>query len=210
MVATYGWLGAGCATTSSSSPDTANLGYQPLNRAALRISAPHTLVVPVLPAPEFGVDEKPNYGAGAVVGVIGELRSCATEPDRAAMHLEDPATSIRTAIASRLAKRFSLQIPEAAIANPDLMLEVSTTNWTVVPAGVGQSAFKYEGKIRLVDQRRKLVLADGICKTEPISGEGVRSCAELVRNGGERLKQELSAAAEFCIEDYRTRLLGLY
>ena len=207
-----GWTGAGCATSSSPGSPSAesNLGYQPLNRAALRISQPHTLEVQDLRPVSFGEKGSTISSYMGVTGAIGTaLRTCSNETEVAEMKLEDPAKAIRAELGPRLSKRFSLQPPPPA-TTPDLVLEIATTSWMILSSGVGESSFRYEGSIKLTDRRRNAVLAEGVCKIDPIPAAGVRSCEDLVKNNGAALKESLKDVAQFCTEDYRTRLLGLY
>jgi len=200
---------AGCATSNSHTAEN-TLGYQPLNRAALRLSQPHTMVVPDLPPPAFGEEYSAIRPRGMAAAVGTALRTCSNKAEIDAMGLQDPAISIRSVIEPRLSKRFSLQSPPPAMADPDLVLEIATTLWMIEPTGIGSSGLKYEGRIKLIDRRRNVVLADGICKADSGGTAAPRSCNELVKDNGAALKENLRETADYCAEDFRTRLLGLY
>jgi hypothetical protein len=190
-------------------PAESNLGYQPLNRAALRITQPHTVEVPILPPVYFGENVSPLLTVGVVPAIASALRTCSNGTEVVKMKLEDPAKAIRAELGPRLSKRFSLQPPPPA-TTPDLVLEIATTSWMILASGVGESSLRYEGTLKLTDRRRNAVLAEGICKIDPSPPEGVRSCDDLVKNNGAALKESLRDVAQYCTEDYRTRLLGLY
>ena len=96
------------------------------------------------------------------------------------------------------------------MTNPDLVLEVATTLWTIESTGVAEYGLKYEGRIKLIDRRQDVVLADGICKANPAVAATPLDCDDLVRNHGVAINESIREAAHYCTEDFRTRLLGLY
>jgi len=71
-------------------------------------------------------------------------------------------------------------------------------------------AVRYYGTLQLIDNRTKTIVADGKCSSFLVDGKGIPTYSELVQDDAALLKEELQAAAEFCIDDYRTRILGLY
>jgi len=112
---------------------------------------------------------------------------------------------IRVAVVEALAKRFSLDVVEKG--SPDLVLEIETTYWGVVYTGGqykrGTFVLYYDGSLRLTDKRTNKVLAEGNCVSHPVNG------SESYPHG-EAFSEVIASAVEYCTDDYRHRLLGLF
>ncbi len=205
-----------CATPTSSEA----LVPGALNRAALRASGPRSIAVAAATHVAFDVQTAPG---AALFGVVG-LGIAAGAADNEAVKLrgpgvEDPAKRIRADILARLARRFGLAITPPADARgdngapvaSDLTLAVDTSVWGTMATGLaGHYGVKYRGTLRLTDNRTHQVIAQGECTSIPADGEDMPALGELEANDGALLKARIRATAEYCIDDYRKRILGLY
>jgi hypothetical protein len=162
-----------------------------LNRTALRVTHPRTVSAPRLAGPACGAGLK--------------YISFPCGPDDLRARVQDPATMIRVAVVEALAKRFSLDVVERG--SPDLVLEIETTYWAVVNTGSqyipGTFVLYYEGSLKLTDKRTNKLVAEGPCVSHPV--DGFKSSRD-----GEAFSEAIASAVEYCTDDYRHRLLGLF
>jgi fermentation-respiration switch protein FrsA (DUF1100 family) len=197
-------------------------GFLPLNRPALRMTNPRFIVAAKSSTPRFTVN---TATVGLAFGIIGALIETSIDQARFHGHMgaRDPAIFIRATLVAALAKRFSLEVldvgPTAKVADdgdgqpdgppkaPDLVLEITTNEWGLASAPTGGAGVAYEGTLRLRDMRTKKVLAEAVCSSRPVTGESV---GELAANNGAGLRDVVRGVAEFCADDYRHRVLGLY
>jgi hypothetical protein len=205
-------------------------GFHSLNRAALRKSQPRSIVIVKSPGPKFIVQGDVSVFAVALLGVFAyagaAVNAGATEARiRRSMPLEDPAIRMRATLLDPLAKRFALQVVDrgafatrrtapadlaADYRGADLILDVRTTEWGIMSFGSGNYGIGYDGTLRLIDARSGQILAEGICTSHPISDQPGPDAKQLMADHGALLKSTLEAVTGDCIEDYRTRVLGLY
>jgi hypothetical protein len=193
-------------------------GYQPLNRSALRATNPRIVRVKRWRPPKF--DAETMNGAFLMGGLIGAAVGAVVEgSDRKKLTqggIDEPAVHIREVLGAALARRFSLQIVTTDERVPglapgaDLLLDVRTTEWGVAPTGRGRYGVKYEGTLRLVDVRTAKTIAEGVCSSRPLDHPDNPSFDDLRANTSERLRDAIREVSEFCAEDYRTRILGLF
>jgi hypothetical protein len=181
-------------------------GVRELNRAALRQSAPRSVAGVVGPAPRFLVSTHKS-----VSFVAAAIQSSLDARRLRLVGLHDPARAIAEALIDALAKRFSLDVLDANDQDqglkPHLMLRIQTINWGLQVAPTGGAAISYEGTLELTDTRTHEVLARATCVSHPLEGQSVSA---LGADGSSLLRDELREATEYCIEDYRHRILGLY
>lgn len=209
-------------------------GFQPLNRTALRAGQPRTLAVAHSPSPRLSVrgTQGPNPFA---MGLLSVLARPGDDPSAAAKarrkRLVDPAVMIRETIADALAKRFSLEVADTEETRPrgssvsdlmntypgvDLILDIRTSQWGVTrsylnnPNDQRHFGIFYEGTLRLIDARQKAVIAEANCTSDPVNAPGMPTFEELMEDHAALLKIELATTAEYCSDDYRKRVLGLY
>ena len=69
--------------------------------------------------------------------------------------------------------------------------------------------YEYSARMRLVDTKSGQVLAEGACSRVPEETKASPTYDEMLANNAERLKQELRSAAEFCVNEFRTKTLAL-
>jgi hypothetical protein len=205
----------GCAQTDA---------FVPLNRAALRASKPESLLVRNWPSPPFdGAAVKFILPLDiyllsvAIAGTMGSV-------DGKGIH--DPAVPIRREIAEALAKRFSIKVvdhkdvnirgrstsghPEGHARPADLVLDIRTTDWGIVSTRIRHYAAKYGGTLTLTDQRTGDILARATCDGRPVDDPDNPTFDELKAGGASRAKAMIRQAGEYCFQDYRKRVLGLY
>jgi hypothetical protein len=207
----------------------ASTNLQPLNGTALRATHPRTIVTTRLAPPDFVPG---GGGAGAVVafGLIGVIAEASIHAQGVALvardGIEDPATSIRSELAGVLARKYGLQevsgenIPAkgirqtqlaVAMQDADLVLDVRTTDWGLKRSGrAGGYDVTYAGRMKLVDSRTGTVIAQGPCQSPPVDPELAPSYETILANGGTVLKAMLASAAESCVDEFRSRIIGVY
>jgi hypothetical protein len=197
----------------------------PLNRAALRASRPGAILASRPPVPTFRTSEPALAMVlfGVVGLVISEVASEAETKNVRSRGVNDPADAIASVLMRGLMMRFALQALEGKIQaramsveelsreyhNSDLVLDVRTTEWGMSPTSATQYAIFYEGSLRLIDTRRQTVLAEGSCKVRPDRQPDDPSYGALMWRDATILKEKLRNAIQHCIDDYRTRVLGL-
>jgi len=54
------------------------------------------------------------------------------------------------------------------------------------------------------------IIAEGECTSLPVDAPDAPTFDEMQANQGALLRASLAATAEYCIDDYRKRILGLY
>jgi hypothetical protein len=69
---------------------------------------------------------------------------------------------------------------------------------------------RYDGSLRLIDTRNQTVIAHGICLYQPDDDPNAPTYDELMANDAAVLRAGLTAMMKYCLDDYRTRILGLY
>jgi len=117
-----------------------------------------------------------------------------------ALTLVQSTSTAETMDIARLAKEY---------AAADLLLDVQTINWSFVyfPTNWAHYRVIYSAKLRLIDTRHAKLIADGFCGHVPEETADAPTRDELLQNGAARLKQELTTAADYCINEFRTRVL---
>lgn len=105
-------------------------------------------------------------------------------------------------------------LPVAEVArlhgDVDLVLEIRTDQWGFAPVRLGHYGITYRGTLRLIDTRTRTLVAEGNCISLPVDSPDAPSYDELLAKNAMLLKAGLTSLEQFCTEDYRTRILGLY
>ena len=189
-------------------------GLKPLDRPALRASQARTLAVVKTATPQFAASTSEGRIIGAffgAAGAVGEEAISGSKGERLAREkrIADPAIDIGWSLAQSLMRKYSLQFVKTS-GQPDLVLEIATTDWGYRPTGLGRYGVTYDGRVRLVDTRTRAVVAEGVCSSHPMDGAEAPSHDELLRNDGATLKDLVRSIRDFCLRDYRTRIFGLY
>jgi len=210
-------LVSACATPAASSE---GLAPGALNRAALRASRPRSIALAKMGYVAFDTQTSPP---GAVfLGVVGVVMAAAMAPGDEAttngFRMQDPAVAIRAAVLARLARRFGMTVISEAEAQgeqgapvaTDLTLAIDTSTWGIMPTRIGHYGVKYRGTLRLTDNRSHQVIAEGECTSLPVDTPDTPTFDEMQGNEGAVLRASLAATADYCIDDYRKRILGLY
>lgn len=175
--------------------------------------------------------EIPSFGATtagkATFGLIGAAAMISAGNKIVSDNeVEDPAIHIGHQLAATLSQRMALQVQETAgkqvkggdvkqiagsYASSDLVLDVQTINWgfAYFPTDWNNYRVIYSAKLRLVDTKRRKLLAEGFCSRVPEKSEGAPSHEELLADRAARLKSELRIAADQCIGEFTTKVLGV-
>jgi hypothetical protein len=210
----------------------------PLNRAALRASHPRSIVALESATPRFeGTTSSSEvmlpllvFGIAGGIAAVALSESDAKSRDlRGTKKVYDPAVPISDELIRRLSTRFSLEVRhprKAHLVRPgavvevddlakqnedvDLVLNVRTTAWGFTPVRFAYYGVNYDGAVSLIDTRIKAVIAEGRCLSVPVDTPEAPSYEELVANDAGLLKTMFHSLEDFCTEEYRTRVLGLY
>jgi hypothetical protein len=161
------------------------------------------------------------------VAVSEAVRQAAAEEEGRkvqSLGVRDPADVMAVVLMGALLKRFALQTPDAGKAqtrgtsaeelsdeyqHADVVLDVRTTRWGVSPTSATRYAIFYEGSLKLIDTRRRAIIAEGTCAVRPDHQPDDPSYDALMWNDATILKEKLPNVIQACVDHYRTRVLGL-
>ncbi len=137
--------------------------------------------------------------------------------------IEDPAAYIGAELAKKIAQDREMDVANvmapseddsieyltAAHANYDYVLDVRTTNWSFgyFPTDWNSYRVIYGAKLRMIDVKSQEVVAEASCSRIPEQSAVSPSYDQLLNDGAARLKSELQTAAEYCVEELKTKLL---
>jgi hypothetical protein len=211
-------------------PACASSGFMPLDRPALRASQPRTLAVVKVATPRFAAETSEGQLIAAFFGPVGAATAAVASVSSGEAlardnRIADPAIDVGWALAQSLMRKYSLEFvktpgrwsPGATVedladtfGSADLVLEIGTSDWGFRPTGLGRYGVTYDGTVRLVDTRKRAVVAEGVCASHPLDSRDAPSHEQLLANDGAALKDLMRSTKEFCLRDYRTRIFGLY
>ena len=177
----------------------------PLQQARMANLQGKTLTVAKREKPSFSAVTagKAAFGLIGATAMIVKGNSIVQENN-----VEDPAGYIATELAGDLANAHSMTVVPAGSA-ADILLDVQTVNWsfTYFPTDWNSYRVIYTAKLRLLDARSRKVLAEGFCARIPEKSDGAPGYDELLADQAARLKQELTAGADHCIAEFRSKVL---
>lgn len=146
--------------------------------------------------------------------------------------IEDPAEYIARTLAGDLAFKYGAEVVgftrelydgnnnfklAAVPARAQYVLDVQTVIWGYGYFATVWDKYRalYTVKLRLIDTVQDLVVAEGFCDSLDANSLLQKNTDlapteyELLKNDAEFIKQELRAAAEFCIAQFRNNILGI-
>ncbi|WP_211472767.1 hypothetical protein [Collimonas humicola] len=96
-------------------------------------------------------------------------------------------------------------------AASDLVMDVKTINWSYVYYPVNWDSYRilYTARMRLIDTKRKSVLAEGFCKRMPEKNEQMQSFDAMVADQGAWIKKVLLGYANDCSNELKQKALLL-
>jgi hypothetical protein len=193
----------------------------PLNSAAVRETGPRTLVVVTPTTPTFMAHVSGVTFSGGTFGAVGRDRYGVPLAEEDG--IVDPATTIGAELADALSSRLRLQqISGADISSraprgaqlataserADLVLEIRTSEWGFKGGRLNGYQVVYQGALRLVDGRSGKVIALAVCALPRRSMPPATTPDDLFANGSRLLKDRLQAATQFCVEDFRKKVVS--
>lgn len=208
----------------------------PLDPAALRATAPRTLVAAVDRSPPITAEGPAREGPDirSSFGLLGAAMIASrdmTANQRRARWMkgcksEDPVDEIRETLAEELAQAFSLHLlatprrtkakdPEDVVKDypgTDLILDVRTSRWGIhrinaaSVRGEVHFAVLYEGSLRLIDARKQAVIAEATCSVQFSNKEEPPTITELLEDDCELLGTGLALTSETCTRRLRAAL----
>ena len=175
--------------------------------------------------------ERPDFmamtaGRAAIGGLLGA--AIMTEGGKNVVNnnnVQDPAGAILQAMAADLKGAHGWRFAERQLLvgaddpaqlakdypGTDVVLEMRTINWgyTYFPTTWNRYRVIYSGRLRLIDAKKGQVLAEGFCSRVPEETPNAPSGDELLANGAQVIKNELQAAANHCVQHFRTQTFAL-
>jgi hypothetical protein len=187
--------------------------FVPLNGASLRASTPRTIRAPmVAPAKFDGESLKGTWIYLAMFGAMGGAISYAAGAGGSVdgQGINDPAKFMRLELGSLLAKTFEMDFVMGTTP-ADLQLEVSTVEWGIVATRMRHYGVNYQARLRLWDLRTKKLVAQMLCDSGPPRDQPSNPTTEELNSkaGLHLIKGRLGAAADYCLQEFRNRTLGL-
>jgi hypothetical protein len=202
----------------------------PLDRPALRASQPRTLALVKTATPQFAAETSQGLIIASFFNAVGSVvHAVASRSSGEALahekQIRDPAVDIGWALAQALKRKYALEFVKTSgrssqsasaddlsdeFGTADLVLEIGTSDWGFRPTGLGRYGVTYDGTVRLVDTRRRAVVAEGVCSSHPLPSQGAPDHDQLLKNHGAALKELVQSISEFCLRDYRMRIFGIY
>ncbi|MFI5357059.1 MAG: hypothetical protein ACHQ4G_06975 [Opitutales bacterium] len=221
-------LSAVIALVVSGCVSTANIS---IPKARLAQAAGSTIVVSSREKPDFA-DMKPSnamFGAlgGAVGGAIGGMAAVSSGNALIMKYnVQDPAATIAKELCAYLTARFKVvqyagkavavkttdinEIANAAGHGADLVLDVQTVNWSCIYLPLKWTRYRviYTVKIRLIDVKKREMIAEGFFAWKTPDGAYNPTFDELFANGAEILRQQLDEASKAATEHFKTEVLN--
>ena len=177
----------------------------------------HTVTVPTRALPDFAASTagKASFGLIGAAAMISEGNKIIKEND-----VEDPANYISKQLISALSNKYQLVHIDAntselesedvknisrAFKDADYVLDVRTVNWSFIyfPTDWNNYRVIYSSKLRLIDTKKRMTIAEGFCSRVPEEDDNAPSYDELLGNNAERLKNELRVSADHCIDHFK-------
>jgi len=218
---------AGCATKRP---------QPPFDEVALRASRPRTLAVVDSRSPAMTSEGPDKEGPKfiPVSGALGGIALAAR--DQSANHrrerwmkgcgIDDPVVEIRDTVAEGLEKALSLEVLESdrktkaeaaedvikAYPGVDLILDIRTSRWGIhrieapSPNKLVHFAVGYDGSIRLIDARKRAVIAESTCSVHYGNGDDPPTMNELLADDCALIDKGLALSAETCAKRHLSAL----
>jgi hypothetical protein len=181
-----------------------------------------TLAVTSRPVPAFA-DFKPS---NAMFGMIGGLAAVSSGNELIREHnIKDPAPKIGDALAQHLAATWQMnplsgvtvpidtgnveEIAKAATGKADVVLDIQTVNWSLFYLALKWNRYQvvYTVKLRLIDARKKELIAEGFNAWKTPESTGYSTYDELFADNASILRQRLDEGANAAIDAFLTGIL---
>jgi len=182
-----------------------------------------TVTVPKRGVPDFAAmtADKAAFGLIGAAMMISEGNRIIRENI-----VEDPANYISEQLVSALSDKYQLTPVDTdtselesedvedisrVFKGADYVLDVRTINWSFgyFPTDFNNYRVMYSSKLRLIDTKKSIAIAEGFCARVPEQDEHAPSYDELLSNNAERLKGELKISADYCIDNFKKNIFGL-
>lgn len=172
--------------------------------------------------------ETPDFAAftaaAPIFGLIGGLAAIGVGNDIVRTNrIEDPAERIALALSADLAAKYGVrvastrfpldtdEVTQLAKTAPDaeLLLDVRTFLWAFnyFPTTWNRYRLLYTARVRLIDIKTGRILTEGKCTRIPEETPNAPSYNELLADGAARLKVENTIAADYCVNEFRPKML---
>ena len=207
----------------------------PFDQDALRASMPSTLIVAVDRSPPITAEGPAREGLRITLPLLMTPLVNAGQDRRAnqkrarwmrGCDLDDPVDDIRGDVAETLTSALSLHLlepthrtkakdPEDVIqdyAGADLILDIRTSRWGIhrinAPStnGLVHFAVGYDGSLRLIDARKRAVVAEATCSVQFSNGDEPPTITELLEDDCALLDKGLMLTSQTCAKRLREAL----
>ena len=200
----------------------------PVDPAATRRFAGMTIMASKRARPDF-MAGTPGQGLIAALGIPAMVPGMAilTHIGNGIVienEIADPADYISSTLIAELSQKYGLTpiandgifvVDESPgelakqFATSRFLLDVRTVAWGFMNHPVKWSHFgvNYSGRLRVIDTESGKVIAESYCTKQPFAERPDLTRDELLADRAQRLKDELRAAAEFCIAEFRAHAL---
>jgi hypothetical protein len=186
------------------------------------------------PTPFFVTEPDKNYASMfALSGAIGIAVSKSDAGTRILREngIANPDPYMAQQLSNDLQRRYGLQLERQAVyitdddpkqivaAHPeaDLLLDAWINNLSLLPFSHNPSKYqvRYTAYLRLIDakivdhidEKKGRVIAHGKCNRFLAETPSAPTYDELLANGAQRLKDTLAAAAQSCVDEFRSKVL---
>jgi hypothetical protein len=101
------------------------------------------------------------------------------------------------------------KIAEAAQSKADLILDVQTVNWSYfyLPTKWMHYRLMYSVKLRLIDVRKKEVIAEGFYAWKDPENAIYPTYDEMIANNGAKIREQLQIASAAAVESFKKGVL---
>ncbi|PFH10117.1 hypothetical protein BCF11_2527 [Collimonas sp. PA-H2] len=197
------------------------LREQPLVSSEMNTISGKTVAVSRYATPDFSAitPTKAAFGMFGAIAMINAGNSFVKDNS-----IADPAENIGRQLADALGNKYQTKTVVAtdgtlsdddigAIVKQygasDLVMDVKTINWSYMYYPVNWDSYRilYTARMRLIDTRRKTVIAEGFCKRMPEKDEQKQSFDAMVADQGAWVKEVLQGYAKDCSNELKKKAL---
>jgi hypothetical protein len=202
----------------------AGVPHVPLTPTGVQAIKGRDVVVLVHETPDFAA--MTPAAAGLIGGLLGAAVMISEGNSMVRRHsIEDPAPALAQELGADLKESYGVRLAAKA-ARPDsedlerlaranigsdYALEISTITWGIQYFATSWNRYRvvYHGRLRLIDLKRRVVVAQASCLSQPEQTVNAPTYEETTARNAAFIKRELKAVIERCGNIFRTQTLLL-
>lgn len=215
-----------CAALLGGCVSTANVAVAPQRLAQARGAS---FAVTERPRADFAAMTASKMGLGGLGGAVGGAIAgvSAVKAGNELIRerdIPDPAVRIGQELSTHLGSAFGLtvtsgtvavavsdvaELAAAAAGRSDYLLDVQTVNWSCIYLPLHWTKYKvlYTVKLRLIDVKKRDLVAEGFFAWETPKGDPNPTYDELFADNGRLFREQLAAATAAAIAHFRENVL---